>query len=235
MYKAPVPKRRYPKLIKKKEKAKKKELVTTIKKVHHTLVPSNQIRFVADVALTSQTGLANGFNWLELSGFFAQGTLYNQKTSPKMYVPGLKLDLTAYNGNPNASKFIRVMVVRNKNPADTLDVTGWTDLYENELFAPAVATGLQKDSVRPINTDVLAVHFDRCIQLPLKTERGIKKKYWIPIKRTWTFKTVSSSTNVSNGKTFLIIQAIDAQLTGALPATTADVSYFVRMYYKPTE
>lgn len=214
---------------------KNKKLIQTIRKEHHKMVPSQQIRFTADMSLLGSATPTATFNWLELSGYFAQGTLHNQKMCDKLYVSGLKLTISALNNNPNSSKIVRVMVVRNKNPADTLDSSGWSDIYETELFAPYAPTGLMKDSVRPINTDVLAVHHDSKFTLPIKTERIKTYSVWVPIKRKWTYKTVANSTNVSNGKTFLIIQAVDAQLTGTPPVTTTDISYFARLYYKSTE
>lgn len=221
----------------KKKPYTKKALTNAIVKTHRKLEPSKEIRYVSYAALTGFTTTTAAFQTIQLSGTITQGTSKNQKEHDKIYVPGFHLEMALNNLDLNSAKMVRIMVVRNKNPADTLDTVTYGDLFENENFGPE-ATPLSHGGTAgtigmPINTDIVKVYYDKTYMVPSKAQRSVFIKKWIPLKAVWTYKTVLNQTNVSNGNTYLIVQSLD--LGPAFLNSAVDMSLFGRLFWKPYE
>lgn len=207
---------------------KKKKFTNAVTKVIRKKEPTCEVRYgtAPFVSLNGATG-ATSFHLLDMSSV-SKGTAINQKLTSRLYVCGLQLSFTALN-NHVAPKVLRVMVVQNRNPADTLDTTGFSDLYETTGFAPYTVTGGPLDAAIPINRDVLRIISDKKYTVKPFAEGIVSRKVYIPIKRYWTYKTIPNEFLCSSGRTFLIIQACDV----TTPNTDAViVSYIARLFYK---
>lgn len=190
--------------------------------------PTNEVRYASGtVSLVGNPTVTNSFSLLDLSSL-SKGTALNQKLTCRVYVPGIHVSMTALN-NHAAPKVLRFMLVQNKNPADTLDTSGFTDLYESSAFAPRTPTATPIDATCAINRDVLRILCDKKIKVLPYSEGAMVKQFWCPIKRYWAYKTIANESSCSSGKTYLIIQAID--LTTANTDTVV-MDYSVRLFFK---
>lgn len=207
---------------------KKKKFSNAVTKVIRKKEPTYEVRYGTTpfVSLTGATG-PSSFHLLDISSI-SKGTAINQKLTSRLYVCGLQLSFTALN-NHLAPKVLRVMVVQNRNPADTLDTTSFSDLYETTGFAPYTVTGGPLDVSIPINRDVLRILYDRKYSVKNFSEGIVSRKVYIPIKRHWTYKTIPNEFLCSSGKTFLIIQACDVTTPNS---DAVIVSYVARLFYK---
>lgn len=196
----------------------------------HKTEKTQENRYSTGANLTGSPSVAGSFSVLDIHNI-AQGSQLNQKASEKIYVSGAQVTIAAANKHTDA-RVLRVMLVQNRNPADTLDTTTLTDLYETEAFAPKTPDGLQGDANAPINRDVLRVLYDKRFVLKPATEQCYNFKLWMPIKRYWLYKTVANNNAIASGKTYLVVQSLEVD--GSLSTNLTVYNAMVRLFYKNT-
>lgn len=158
----------------------------------------------------------------------SSGTLVNERIGSKLKITGIRLKFNHIEFATNG-RLLRIMIIRAKNPADSPDMSTYTDLYEDESFADFAPTSLQKDSVVPINRDVFSVLYDKVFSVP---NYGVTKTLvfnkWLKIKANIEYKTLGSNT-ASNGRIFLVGALINHD--GTSDATNARLTYMAEVYY----
>lgn len=202
-------------------------------KIIRTQEPTKEQRFSSGGSLVGSPSLTGSFNVVELTNptKWISGTDLNEKTTPAVYLCGMRINVSASNLNLNASKTLRLMIVQNKNPADTLDVASFTDLYEGDNFAPKAIDAQIGDMNAFINTDILRVLCDKKVIVPPTAQSAKHIEFWCPFKRKIHFKTVVNSSLTTSGKIYLILQSTDF----TVPVTSVlNFNWIGRLFYKPT-
>lgn len=197
-------------------------------KVINKKEPTQEVRYASGLlTLVGNPTVTNSFDLLDISSL-TKGVYLNQKLTCRVYVAGIQVSMTALN-NHAAPKVLRFMIVQNKNPADTLDTSAFSDLYESNSFAPRTPTATPIDATCAINRDVVRVICDKKFKVLPYSQGALVRQFWCPIKRYWAYKTVTNESLCSSGRTYLIVQAID--LTTA-NTDSVKVDYSLRMFYK---
>lgn len=188
--------------------------------------PSKQIRFSFSKSYNSSV-VANSFLGVHLTNIVT-GTQINQKTSSFIYVSGVKLDMTAYNTH-TSTRMLRIMVVRPKNPNDSFDNVGFTDLLENSSFAARTPDALSGDANAPINTDIVRVICDKRYIIPPGTDSAKSINFWCPIRKKIEYKTVNNNSAVSNGRIYIVGHL--CEINNGSSANNMIVDGMARVYY----
>lgn len=206
---------------------KKKQFQRAVTKVIQKKTPTYEVRHAAGGVLVGNPTIINSFAFQDISSI-SKGTALNQKLTSRIYVCGIHFALALQN-NHTAAKCLRLMVVQNKNPADTLDTAGYTDLFETTAFGPKTPDAQIGDMNAPLNRDVVKVICDKKFVVPPSDMRSVTRTFYCPIKRYWTYKTIASESLCSSGKTYVILQATDY----TTPTTnTMTYNWLGRLYYK---
>lgn len=222
-YSRKVPKKTY----RKRQPYRRKKFTRAVTQVIHKKLPAGEVRYAAGGTLVGNPTVANSFNLTDVSSI-SNGAYLNQKLTRKLYICGMHVTLALQN-NHTSAKCLRFMIVQNKNPADTLDPVGFSDLYETTAYAPKTIDAQIGDMNAPINRDTLKIICDKRIVVPPSDERSIARSFYVPIKRYWTYKTVASESLCSNGKTYVILQSTDFS---APTTNTMTFNWLGRIFFK---
>lgn len=207
----------------------KKSVAKTAKAVVRKLEPTREIRFTDGGALAGNVTPTNTFS-SEIISAISLGDDLKSRTGPEIYVSGMKVDLVIMNRDFNSTRGFRFMCVKNRNPADTLDVVSYSDLYEGTNFQKYTPLGFGEEFHLPINRDVLKVIADKKFVVKPTSQGAVRCSFWIPIKQIWKYKTVYSSDNITTGTVYVICQAVD--LSGVVLTSTCDFNWVGRLYFK---
>lgn len=192
--------------------------------------PSREIREAFTAGLHS-VAVANSFVNKELTNI-ASGTQINQKTANSIYMSGVQIT-GSFSNNSTVTRGLRFIILREKNPSDTLDFVTYSELYEDYTFSPRTPDRYSGDFNSPLNRDIFEILCDKRFILPPKIEGTKVVKWWCPIKRKVTYKTVANSNNASNGKIYAIAHL--CELTNAADAQTVVFDSMMRIFFSPID
>lgn len=214
---------------KSKKSVKKATLNKQIKKVVFKAKPRKEERFYSDRSLSTDT-LANSFESIIISNV-AQGDAFNQRIGKKIYVSGVRLSLLFQNNSAAKTKFVRVMLLREKSSqGTTLNTSTWANLYRDENFADIAPAMNSRDVTYPLNTGMLQIFFDRVFKIQMEAESAFYLNRFIPIKRTLSYDADGSGNVPTNGEILVVAHLCD----GDDSTTTASVKMraMYRLHYK---
>lgn len=230
-YRKPYPKRNN------KKKYVKRPLSTyqvakIARRVVHKQAPTKEFRFNGGGTLDTNL-LSASFHHKDCM-LITAGDHKDDRTSNRIYVSGIKLNLSLANDSTTRPRCVRVMMVHTTNRnGDLLDVSGtWTDLFQDDTFNDYTATGLSGDAVVPINTDIVRPDLDINMMLNAEAQPGSAKVYskWIPIKRYVYFDNDGSTTTSTSGKTWFILHLCEPDNTTS--PSTVRYNYMARLFFK---
>lgn len=181
--------------------------------------------------LTTAT-LAASFNTMELS-IISQGDDLNNRTGSKIYMSGVKIDVTIKNFAPQ-SRLVRISVVKNRNRAgDLLDTTAWSDIYQGTTYADRTADARILDSQSPLNKDVLEIFYDKVFRVAQTedTNDSIHFTKYIPINRKFEYGDDGTTNVALSGQLYLILHVIKPDFAAGTSDAT-DVIAMSRVFFK---
>lgn len=175
--------------------------------------PLKEIRFNA---LTSQF-LTNGTIGQRVSATnltsIALGDQYNQRTGPKIYITGVKLDFFVANASSTLDRHFNICLATDISRSQTLDIANFTNLMEDSSFVEQAPSSVNTNFQYTYNHELLKVHLaKRC--LLSENGSGSEKRqlsyFWKP-KRPYKvqFERVSS-TELTSGKLWLLLHLAEA-------------------------
>lgn len=202
------------------------------KRVIHKSAPTKEFRFNHGGTLDTNV-LASSFHYKDCM-LITAGDHVDDRTSNRIYVAGIKLNLSLANDSTTRPRIIRVMVVHTTNrDGDLLDLAGtWTNLFTDETRADYTATALSGDLVVPLNTDIIKPDLDTRITLNAEGTSGSAKVYskYLPIRRYVHFDNDGSTTALTSGKTYLILHLCEPDNTTS--PSTIRYNYMGRLFFK---
>lgn len=229
MVKTITVKKTYRKKAYKKKTQQKKALTKAIKKVVNKSKPKREKRFFFNSDLfTSVT--ANSFAYNTITNI-EQGDQLNQRDGKKVYMSGLRLSLAVQSNSAVKTKFLRVMLVQNRQAqGSVLNLTTFGNLLRNETFVDIAPTQTSADVTYTLNTSLLRVYFDRTYRVLMESEGSTLINRYIPIKKTLNYDNVGSGNVPTNGEIYLILHLTEGDDDPS--ATTVKARGMIRTFYK---
>lgn len=226
-----MPYKRYnkKKTTKKGKPYKAKALAKTVKKIVSKAKPKREERFIVSRSMdTSAT--ANAFSCTTISNI-SQGDQFNQRDGRKIYVSGVRLNIAMQNNSAVKAKFMRIMVVRDKNAqGQTLNTTSFANLLRDENFVDVAPTQAGSDIVQPLSTTLLQIYYDKVFRLPVEYEGNVHLNRFVPIKRTFLYDSLGSTNVPTTGEVYVILHLCDAD--GVTTTAVVSVNCMFRVHYK---
>lgn len=211
------------------KKPAKKALTKAIKKVVNKSKPRREERFYVSSALDTSL-VANSFENFVVSNI-SQGDQFNQRDGKKIYMAGLRFTLAVQNNSSTKMKFLRIMVVRNKNAQGvTLNTTTYGNLLRQEDFLDLTPTLKSADCTYPLNTGLLQIFFDKTYKVLPEAQGGLYLNRYVPIKRTLSYDSVGSGNVPTNGQIYVILHLCEGD--DVINTTIVDVRGMIRVHYK---
>lgn len=161
------------------------------------------------------------------------GTLVDQRASNRIYVAGVKFKLSIMNEHATVPRYVRIMVVHTTNKdGDLLDLTGWTDLFQDTDRADYTPDGKAGDAVSPINTDIVRPLYDKVFKLAQDghAESTLLFQKWLPVRQYVKFDDEGASTLLTSGQIRLIVLMCEPNNT--LSSTVCRYNYLARVFFK---
>lgn len=214
------------------KKVTKSYIAKVARQVTREVKPSKEFRVNAGGTLNTQTPPHSGIFQTSLVGI-GHGTLLDQRASNKIYVAGVKLRLTLMNELATAPRYVRVLLVHTTNKdGDLLDLTDWTDIFQDSNRADYTPTLLNGDSVSPINTDIVRPLYDHVCKLGKDgdSDSACLLQRWIPVKQYVKFDNEGASTLLTSGQIRLIIMM--SEPNNAPSTTVVRYNFMARVFFK---
>lgn len=229
MVKTTTVKKTYRKKSYKKKPAQKKALNKAIKKVVNKAKPKREKRFFFNKFLNTST-VTDSFVYNTVSNI-EQGDALNQRDGKKAYMSGLRLSLATQSDSTAKTKYMRVMVVQNRQAQGaTLNLTTFGNLLRNETFVDLAPTQTSADATYPLNTSVLRVMFDRVYRILPEYQGSSFINRYIPIKKTLNYDGVGGGNVPTNGEIYVIIHLCEGD--DITTTTTVKTRGMIRAFYK---
>lgn len=217
------------KTYRKKKTARKSALTKAVKKVVYKTRPKREERFFVNKDFSTDT-IANAFDTQVISNI-AQGDQFNQRDGKRIYVSGVRLTFASQSNSTVKAKYLRLMVLRNKNSAGgTLDTTGFTNLLRNENFVDWPAQNHSLDITYPLNTNLLQIYFDKVYKILPEAEGNLYINRYVPIKRVLHYEGLGSGNVPTNGELFVVAHLCDGD--DVTTVTTIKARAMYRIHYK---
>lgn len=215
-------------LIKKKTKQKAK-LVKAIKKVVHKAKPKREERFYVDKVSATST-LAGALGSTVISNI-AQGDQYNQRDGRKIYMSGVRVSLVVQSDSTVKTKFLRVMIVRNKaQNTNVLNTTTYANLLQDENFTDLAPTQTGFDATYPLNTSLLQIYLDKTYRILPEYNGAININRYVPIKKVFDYGSLGSGNTPTNGELMLVLMLCEGD--NVTTTTTVNIRGMARVHYK---
>lgn len=213
----------------KKKPAQKKALNKAIKKVVNRGKPKREKRFFFNEDMHTST-TANSFAKNTISNI-EQGDAFNKRDGKKVYMSGIRLSLALQNNSTVKTKYMRVMVVQNKQAQGTiLDTTAYSNLLRNETFVDLAPTQTSADATYPLNTSVVRVMYDRVYRLLPEYQGSSFINRYIPIKKTLNYDGTGGGNVPTNGEIYVILHLCEGDDTTTI--TVVKARGMIRTFYK---
>ena len=211
-------------------KSRSKSVAKIATRVHHRLEPTKELRNLTNKQMKTSV-LQDGFMTVAISNI-SKGNQLNQRDADAMYLSYVHFVLTAANQDDKCKR-LRVMLVRDKSPAQALDATNWTNLYRNELFADSTATNTQKDLCYLLNQNILEVKFDKQYVLKPRSEGSLVIKQKVRIGQKVLYNPVTASSAPTSGAWYIIVNLIEQDTV--TDADLFDVACMTRSFWKAAD
>lgn len=194
--------------------------------------PTKEYRKNNGGTLNTLTPPNSGIHYLNLVDI-SPGDLKDQRTSNKIYLAGIKLTMSLQNDSVTAPRYCRVLLLHTTNrDGDLLDVSGWTDLLQDNDRADYTPTGLSGDSVCPINTDIVKPLYDRVWKLGKDgdSSSAVHIQKWIPVRQYVRYDNEGGSPMVTSGLYYLVLMMIEP--SNVASSTPLKYNYMTRLFFK---
>lgn len=223
-YRRPYKRRRY---------ASTKAIAT---KVVKNWTPAKQIRFAPPISQFSTSGaIGNRVSANNLTNI-SIGSQLNQRTSDKIYISGIKIDVFADNNSTVLDRHFNICLATDISRNEVLNTTTFANMMEDFQFDPQPPNAAGTNFQYNYNSELLKVNLKRRLLLGATTVAGThyasRSFYWKP-KRPHKVQYQRVNSNVvTSGRLWLLFHL--AETGGVASTDTVDFQWRAQVYFRCT-
>lgn len=218
------------KYVKKKKPNKKNVVAKSFAQAYYKMLPNKEIRFnLEDLAMFTNGTIADRSTYYFLDAI-AQGTQNNQRQQSAVHMSYIHIRGTLQNNSNVKTKFVRMMIVRERNNGDFVSAT-MANLLRGTGTAILAPTGVQTDGKVTINRDSYIPIYDKIYKVPIESEGAVVVKENIRInKRILYPRNNAAAFSPIHGQLVFIALLFDGDNTTT--ASTVTMGLEARVFFK---